>query len=56
MLVKCSVTDKIQTVKNKLGRLINPKQNQHQISLLNIPPSAYNYTEYRDGLVSDDFL
>ena len=30
-------------------------QTNRNISSLNIPDRAFNYTEYRDGLVSDDF-
>jgi len=30
-------------------------QNYNDLELLNIPECTYNYTEYQDGLVSDDF-
>ena len=30
-------------------------QNVIDLSLLDIPERTYNYTEYRDRLVSDDF-
>jgi len=30
-------------------------QNVNNLELLNIPDPTYNYSEYRDGLVSDDF-
>ena len=47
----------LQTLKQKLG---NPYQKDHlqdkfDVKLLNIPECTYNYTEYQDGLVSDDF-
>ena len=28
----------------------------YDVALLNIPERTYNYNEYRDGLVSDDFM
>ena len=34
------------------------KEEQHNLNktqLLNIPECAFNYNEYREGLVSDDF-
>ena len=33
------------------------KSNQHSfdVALLDIPERTYNYSEYQDGLVSDDF-
>ena len=31
------------------------RQNFNDLELLNIPECAYNYTEYRDELISDDF-
>ena len=30
--------------------------NSNNIALLNIPECTYNYAEYRDGLISDDFI
>jgi len=40
-------------------KLCNKKDGGHSnhinIALLDIPECAYNYNEYRDGLVSDDF-
>ena len=31
------------------------EEGSNNIALLNIPERACNYTEYQDGLVSDDF-
>ena len=31
------------------------KDGSNHIALLNIPERLYNYAEYQDGLVSDDF-
>ena len=28
----------------------------YDVALLNIPECTYNYNEYQDGLVSDDFM
>ena len=33
----------------------NDCQNANDLALLNIPEPTYNYNEYRDGLVGDDF-
>ena len=48
------------TLKEKLMKLCilkksTNKQHYNIISLLDIPERTYNYSEYRDGLVSDDF-
>ena len=53
----CNVVVSIVTLKEKLKFYILRKSNEHQhnISLLNIPECTYNYREYQDGLVSDDF-
>ena len=47
----------LQTLKNKLVNLHykNPLRDHFDVELLNIPERAYNYAEYQDGLVSDDF-
>ena len=48
----------IQSMKQKFKRLYRMKQLQHDhnnIALFNIPERTYNYAEYRDGLVTDDF-
>ena len=55
----CDIICLLKTIKQKLliklcsRRILNQELNN--IALLNIPECAYNYTEYRDGLVSDDF-
>ena len=54
----CNVTHKINTIKQKLVVKLCSKNlcsNLNDIPLLNIPECTYNYSEYRDGLVSDDF-
>ena len=47
----------LQTLKHKLLRLYHKKHLNCKIDveLLNIPERTYNYTEYQDGLVSNDF-
>ena len=45
----------IVTLKEKLINLRKSKNYHRNISLLNIPECTYNYSEYQDGLVSDDF-
>ena len=45
-------------IKKKLVKLWNRRKSNHcsyDVALLNIPECAYNYKEYQDGLVSDDF-
>ena len=48
-----------QTVKQKMLKCIKKSnishENLHQHELLDIPECTYNYTEYQDGLISDDF-
>ena len=55
----CDVTHMLKTTKQKLMmKLSNKNLNNNSnavIALLNIPERTYNYTEYRDSLVSDDF-
>ena len=47
----------LQTLRQKLLNLYHKDhlQNKFDVELLNIPECTYNYTEYQDGLVSDDF-
>ena len=55
----CNVATALQILKGKLLKLCHKKQFKHtsnfNVELLNIPKCTYNYAEYRDGLVSDDF-
>ena len=55
----CNVVYMLKTTKQKLVKLCNKKNLNNNsnvvVALLNIPERTYNYTEYRDGLVSDDF-
>ena len=55
----CHTTTTLQTVKRKLAQFCERKKPSHpylnDIALLNIPEITYNYHEYQDGLVSDDF-
>ena len=54
----CDIIWMLNKTKQKLITLYNNKNlncNSNNIVLLNIPECTYNYTEYRDGLVSDDF-
>jgi len=47
----------LKTLEEKLMILCSKKdcQNAYDLALLNIPEQTYNYSEYRDGLISDDF-
>ena len=54
----CDIVHMERIVKEKVMKLCKKKPLSHvsnNIALLNIPECTYNYTEYRDGLVSDDF-
>ena len=55
----CNVVIILVTLKEKLMKLCSmgnaDDQHSNVISLLNIPERTYNYSEYQDGLVSDDF-
>ena len=45
-------------IKENLVKLWNRRKSNHcsyDVTLLNIPECTYNYKEYQDGLVSDDF-
>ena len=49
----------LQTGKQKMLKYIRKsnifQENLYQHELLDIPKCTYNYTEYQDGLISDDF-
>ena len=55
----CDVMHMLKTTKQKLIMILckknNISHNSNNIALLNIPECTYNYTEYRGGLVSEDF-
>ena len=55
----CNVETILQASKEKLVKFCykNHTRNNHyfDVELLNIPERTYNYAEYQDGLVSDDF-
>ena len=54
----CDVVCMERTVREKVMKFCKKKSSNrvsNNIALLNIPECTYNYTEYRDGLVSDDF-
>jgi len=55
----CKDVPGLKAVKDIIMNLSNRKNsghgNRNNIAMLNIPERSYNYNEYRDGLVSDDF-
>ena len=55
----CKVLTALTTLKSKLLMLCHNKHFKHQskfnVELLSIPNCTYNYAEYQDELVSDDF-
>ena len=53
----CNVVIILVTLKERVMKLCRRKSydRSNEISLLNIPERTYNYSEYQDGLVSDDF-
>ena len=54
----CNIVGTLQTIERAIMKYFT-KSNQPQKSnyheLLDIPECTYNYCEYRDGLISDDF-
>ena len=51
-----NIITRFKAVKEKIYVCVKkPKRYSNDIALLNIPECTYNYTEYRDGLVSDHF-
>ena len=54
----CNVVNILVMLKENLMKLCRLRRSENHvnvISLLNIPECTYNYREYRDGLISDDF-
>ena len=55
----CNVVTLLQAGKQKIMKYFLPKENKwenlNDLELLDIPERTYDYTEYQDGLVSDDF-
>ena len=53
----CNVVSVLQTLKHKLLSVCHKNHLNYSVDveLLNIPECTYNYTEYQDGLVSNDF-
>ena len=51
------IVNKLQSGKQMIKHITkkNKCQNINYHELLDIPERTYNYTEYQDGLVSDDF-
>ena len=54
----CNVVIMLQTINHTVVKYVTKKteyQNVTNLESLNIPECTYNYTEYQDGLISDDF-
>ena len=52
----CNITNMLQRMRQKIiFTKSNRCQNSYDIGLLDIPECTYNYNQYQDGLVSDDF-
>ena len=51
----CNIVIILVTLKEKLISLRKSDNCSNDISLLNIPERTYNYSEYQDGFVSNDF-
>ena len=52
----CNIVVVLQTAKEKIMRYnLKNNRSQNTLYLLDIPECTYNYTEYQNGLVSDDF-
>ena len=51
----CDIENTLENFRKKLVNYFKKEYHTNDISLLNIPDRTYNYSEYQDGLVSDDF-
>ena len=52
----CNVDNTILIIKEKLMKYCkHDNRHTHMVEMLNIPDCTYNYREYQDGLISDDF-
>ena len=54
----CNIEIILQISKEKLIKFCHKNHSNHHnvgVELLNVPERTYNYAEYQDGLVSDDF-
>ena len=51
----CNIENTLKMIKERLAKCYKNDNNSINISLLDIPERTYNYSEYQDGLVSDDF-
>ena len=52
---QCNLIDALQSLKNKIKGVERSDQFSNNIRLLAIPECTFNYKEYQDGLISDDF-
>ena len=52
----CNIENALYSIKEKWSNSFTKDHHAVDIALLNIPECAYNYSEYQDGLVSDDFV
>ena len=52
----CDIERALHAVKEKLMKHRREDYHSVNIALLDIPERTYNYSEYQDGLVSDDFV
>ena len=55
----CNIEMILQTSKEKLVKFCYQNHSNHDnlgVELLNILEDNYNYAEYQDGLISDDFM
>ena len=51
----CNIENKLHIFKEKLVKY-RRRDDLVNVALLDIPERTYNYSEYQDGLVSDDFI
>ena len=51
----CSLNNIFQVVSDKFKTAKRSEQLSNDIRLFAIPERSFNYNEYQDGLISDDF-
>ena len=52
----CNIENALHSIKEKWSNCFTKDHHAIDVALLNVPECAYNYSEYQDGLVSDDFV
>ena len=52
----CNIENTLHAVKIQLLKCRRKDDRSINVALLNVPDCTYNYSEYQDGLISEDFI